>query len=239
MKVRSKRKKKKVQKLAQSGVLLSDLGDLREPRAETMSCWEGWHWVGIKSWEHRLWLCQEAWRCVFDIFTIESECPNAWQKGLSCFVTSLTWCFLAASWILGGLWGHSCWMVPAEVESCSSRTRETWNVINLWWFKLGRSEQQGCGGSFWISAQQESPESKRERSLWGSWLAAHTGVGGFVGILGAPFLGMMEHSSEMPKPALTRADPGNGTRPCPAKSVNQLDESSPALLEWIREWNRS
>lgn len=124
-------------------------------------------------------------------------------------------------------------------KAAAVETRETWNVINLWWFKLGRSEQQGCGGSFWISAQQESPESKRERSLWGSWLAAHTGVGGFVGILGAPFLGMMEHSSEMPKPALTRADPGNGTRPCPAKSVNQLDESSQALLEWIREWNRS
>lgn len=51
---------------------------------------------------------------------------------------------------------------------------------------------------------QESPNSERDRSFWASWLPAHTGVDGFDGILGVPFLGMMEHSSEMPKAALTR-----------------------------------
>lgn len=169
---------------------------------------------------------------VFNIFTIESECPNAWQKGLSCFVTSLTWCSLAGSWILGELLGHSYWMMT-QVESCSSRTRETWNAVTLWWFKLGRSEQ-GCGRSCWIPAQQESPKSEREGSFWGSWLAARTGVDGFVGFRVHLFWEWW-NSSEIPKPALTRADPGNGTNPCPAKSAWQGFTGSSGVNQGLEE----
>lgn len=67
--------------------------------------------------------------------------------------------------------------------------------------------------------------------MWGSWLAAHTGGDGAVGIWGTPFLAMMEHCSEMPKLSLTRAIPGNGTNPCHAKSASGVNQGVEEILK--------
>lgn len=122
----------------------------------------------------------------------------------------------------------------ADLESCSSRTRETCSVVRLWWFKLGKG-MQGCGRSCWIAAQQESPESKGVRSMWGSWLAAHPGGDVSVGIWGTPVLGMMGHWSAMPKLSLTRAILGNGTNPCHAISAWQEFTGSSGVNQGVEE----